>query len=733
MDRSVALCVCMVVALGCSEPAPSAPDTQMLVDTRVEPDTAPDTTTGVDTEETPRDVPEDTEPASDVAEVSDTSADTADVDIPCDDDADCPASLPECLFVPGAGTQRYCREELSDVPIISDVTTDSCPSCEASETCCDGVCVDTQTEGEHCGACGAACRAGELCVDGACSCAGGSACAEGEACCGGSCVADSDAQCQCEGGSTVCGIGEQCCDDQCTDIASSALHCGGCGLTCARPHIGNAFCEQAACTIAFCADGYGDCNGVVDDGCEVDLATELSPLRCGACDVDCRTLEQSTGLAQTCVACDPGDSACEIAQCAATGCAAQSADCDSEPSDCEVKTDDNPQNCGGCGVGCGPAGVCRDSQCDSVVAITGGTSTTCVLRGEGQGVCWGDARFGMLGYDAGGPLKKDAPDMPIDTTEVLQAVAGKGVSFCAITDGGDVVCWGDNTEGQLGGPAPAFADTPIPVSFASLSPTPSGFSLISAGIEHHCASDGGDVYCWGANTQGQLGVPSGSMVKVQGLPSGAVTQLDGGNYHTCAAVGGELSCWGLRSSGQLGPSSLTPPLQVPLPAGEITDVVGGISHTCAVVDAGLKAEAYCWGDNTQGQLGTGNFNDSSPEGAVEQVSLNPACRPEAMASGVRFNCALCVSGQIHCWGSNINGQLGRETLGNEDPRPGPVVKANGSALLADVIGAGNSHVCARERSTGAMWCWGENSSGQLGNGTSTSTEIPQKILAFPSR
>jgi alpha-tubulin suppressor-like RCC1 family protein len=134
--------------------------------------------------------------------------------------------------------------------------------------------------------------------------------------------------------------------------------------------------------------------------------------------------------------------------------------------------------------------------------------------------------------------------------------------------------------------------------------------LLSAAGNHTCAAVNGVASCWGDNAAGQLGdggnvIKGLSALRVKGLPAGPVTAISCGFAHSCAIVGGDVYCWGAGSSGQLGDgksaSSVTPVKVTGLAVGQATDVRGGDSFTCAAVGG----KAYCWGAGGSGQLGNG--------------------------------------------------------------------------------------------------------------------------------
>lgn len=256
-----------------------------------------------------------------------------------------------------------------------------------------------------------------------------------------------------------------------------------------------------------------------------------------------------------------------------------------------------------------------------------------------------------------------------------------------------------------------------------------GVTSVSAGSHHTCAvTADGAATCWGSNFFGQLGNGATSRsneptpVDVAGLASG-VAAISAGDGHTCALMtAGTVKCWGAGGSPGDGTGELaTTPVDVcavganaPCSAGNdnlLTGVVAisaGWNHTCALTDAGgLK----CWGTNQRGELGDGTT--SSPYVPVEVSGLDSGV--SAVASGSEYTCALMSSGAMKCWGINSLGQLGDGTTTSRS-LPADVSGLAGGAIA---VAAGQSHTCA-VTAAGGVDCWGRNDIGQLG-ATTTGT------------
>ena len=302
--------------------------------------------------------------------------------------------------------------------------------------------------------------------------------------------------------------------------------------------------------------------------------------------------------------------------------------------------------------------------------------------------------------------------IPVEAGVIGQAdtlVAG-AAHTCALT-GGVVRCWGSNAYGQLGNGTTTPSTTPVAVLATAGGAPLTGVTSLTAGNYHTCArlSDG-SVRCWGRNTSGQLGIGSTSSrslpTTVKSL-SGA-TLVAGGASHTCARLStGRLKCWGANTYGQLGDRTTTRRL-TPVTVRSLSGaraITAGAWHTCAIVSS--SGLAKCWGRNNYGQLGDGSTSTRHSPVSVKWVS-----RARSIDAGKYHTCAVVGStGYVRCWGRNTYGQLGDGTTTRRLTRVS--VKSLRGATSVD---AGTSHTCARLAS-GRAKCWGLGRSGQLGDGS----------------
>ncbi len=355
-----------------------------------------------------------------------------------------------------------------------------------------------------------------------------------------------------------------------------------------------------------------------------------------------------------------------------------------------------------------------------VATVAAGGEHTCAIGFSGTLKCWGANVYGQLGD--GTTTGRLTPTNVAGPAGGVVALDLGVLHSCATDPAGGLHCWGRNNHGQLGDGTTTNRWTPTPVSGLS-----SGVDAVAAGRDHTCALEaGGTVLCWGDNSHGQLGDGTTTSrltpAPVQGL-SGVVA-IGSGDHHVCAITStGGLKCWGWNIYGQLGyggPAGAgdvrTTPVNVVGLASGVAGVTGGGFHTCAYTTQGA---AFCWGWNLFGQVGDDSTTDRNVPVAVSGLSAGVI----AMATGGTQSCALSTAGALKCWGDNAFGQVGD---GTRIDRHAPVdVVGMGSGVAA--ITAAGDHTCAL---TGQLSCWGLNGFGQLGDGTTTRSYVPVAVVGL---
>lgn len=376
----------------------------------------------------------------------------------------------------------------------------------------------------------------------------------------------------------------------------------------------------------------------------------------------------------------------------------------------------------------------------SFESVSAGDSHTCGISLDGSAYCWGSNNFAQLGGGASAALESHFYPMLVPGDVTFMAISAGGLHTCALDASGAGYCWGANQYGQLGidsdlGPEKCRS-TPCAASATLVSNT-LRFRAIATGWGHTCALTlSGDVYCWGDNGEGQLGndsiaVSTPTPTRVH-LPAGVASiALGAGQWHTCAVSADATAyCWGQNNWGQVGsaakdtcltqdgttqPCSRTPVLAA---AGlGLVTIGGGWGHTCAL---GSDGATYCWGYDGSGQLGVEPDSVSTPcplRAESKQCSLQPVRAAGnlafvALTVGGSHSCGLLENGEAYCWGGHRLGQLGDCSLRDYSSVPRPVCGGHRYSLLS----AGSGHTCAVAVNHDA-YCWGPNDSGELGSAT----------------
>lgn len=333
-----------------------------------------------------------------------------------------------------------------------------------------------------------------------------------------------------------------------------------------------------------------------------------------------------------------------------------------------------------------------------------GGGSSCGIGTDSKVWCWGT--HGVTGDRA-------VPGKPIGDQTV--SALSTNAHTCAIS-AGTVICWGLNSNGQLGDNSHTNRSTPAPIS-SSLS-----FTTVSTGSAHTCAlSTAGDIYCWGSSADGRLGDGSGytGLAPIKVAATVSFTAVSAGRAHTCAiATSGDAYCWGINNAGQLGNGSFSSSATPALVTGglKFTAISAGDSHTCGTAATGV----YCWGDNTFGQIG----NASTVSSATGPTAVKNSSTFVTVAAGGFHTCALASDGKAFCWGDNSTGELGDPDFPAERARV-PIAVTGGFTFKSIAVGGGADasdyyygpvafgYSCAITTG-GIAYCWGHNGQGELG-------------------
>lgn len=351
-----------------------------------------------------------------------------------------------------------------------------------------------------------------------------------------------------------------------------------------------------------------------------------------------------------------------------------------------------------------------DMDTDWGTLIDLGDASGCAQKKSGALFCWGDGSSGQTGLP-GDESPKLAPAQVGQDTDWIAVSSGFRFT-CGIRQSKELYCWGSNARAATG--LGFVSDRVNPTSVSA----ETDWERVDVQLDNGCGiRAGGNLYCWGRNAFGHLGDGT-NVTRVAPVQIGAGkvwTRVAVGRIHTCAlgSEGGAAAvpyCWGFDSNQELGNGSATTNQSTPMPVtttmGSTTpwlELAAGLNHTCGVRQDNTL---WCWGRNASGQLGDGTTT-ARPD-PVQITSPAPAGWLDVVASG-DFTCGLRDGGALYCWGSNTAGQLGQMDVVSPVSTP-KIVPGTYTA-----VDAGGGHACG-VRQDGTLACWGRNSSSELGLG-----------------
>lgn len=347
------------------------------------------------------------------------------------------------------------------------------------------------------------------------------------------------------------------------------------------------------------------------------------------------------------------------------------------------------------------------------------------LAGDGHAVLsWGDNTFYELGNGttASSALYGGVSGL---VSGAVQVAAGSEFALALMSDG-TVWAWGYGGDGELGNGARAISGTPVQVTGLT------GVVQVAAGCDHSLAllSDG-TVWAWGSDSVGQLGDGGTgpyqlTAVEVTGMTG--VTKISAGcGFSLALRSDGTVWGWGVNSSGELG-NGTTAGSPVPVQVAglsRVTDIAAGIDAALAKGTNGITSlsEIWAWGHNDSGQIGDGTLTDRL---TPEQVTGIGTPFIAGIAAGNGYAVVLGTDGSVWGWGRDDLGQLGNAPTTSQVTRP---IQTIGTGSGITQISAGQLHALALE-SNGTVLAWGDNSAGELGDGSTASATGPVQVTGL---
>lgn len=540
--------------------------------------------------------------------------------------------------------------------------------CDDATTLCGASCIDTTTDATSCGECDRVCPPADngspICADSACD----------FVCIGDFLDCDDDAASDDTDGCEI-------------DSANDPMNCGACGRICEG---GNAdwTCSSGLCEVDECEPRFADCGPGL--GCETDTRSDSN--HCGACGEVCDGM---------CVdgVCDPfvdGDGGvrhtCALRLSGEVWCWGES---------------ENGQTGQGIVLRATSPAPVVDSDDTPLLAsvVTCGENFSCAISEDRASVhCWGQGDFRNLGdgtnNSSSNPVQVVSDDPDFGTSPFVD-VSGGFRTMCALDELGRVFCWGDNTTENL-----VAGREAIPGGTTSYQPRALEVSLpepateLAVGVRFGCALlDDETVVCWGRPGFGVLGQgdddPVAGPTRVPGLSG--VTRMEAGQTSVCAIASGDLFCWGRNVRGTLGlldTADRNSPARVI--EGGVRDVALTREGGCAITDDGV----FCWGRRAEGCVGDGAFTPSQLGPLrIDDLPGSSIGSATELFAGSDHVCAIS-GGRTHCWGSDAFGQLGIDDSANQ-LTPRPIAGAD----VVTQIGGGSRHSCVIDG--GALLCFGD--------------------------
>lgn len=384
-------------------------------------------------------------------------------------------------------------------------------------------------------------------------------------------------------------------------------------------------------------------------------------------------------------------------------------------------------------------GVAYASPHATAVQVVAGANHTLVRLSNGEVWAWGSNSHGQLGVNPSSISSNSTPERVHLNGNATYIAAGHNSSYAIV--GGRLYAWGSNSHGQLGVLVGSLTNnrrhTP-----AQVTGLPSGLTQVVAGEAHVLTRAGSEVWAFGRNDQGQAAVNRHDStvlpMRTDGTGNTAFAISAGANHSLSINHSSALWGAGLNSELQIARPSSTLSVSQYLNWGQdwisqsVTMAAGGNNFTLALVGSNVFAYSTSTLNGIVGHSGTPTFA-SSDRRASNGSALNHYIDDSNqsinfIAAGHNHALAVNTAGAVFAWGNNNHGQLGNGTFNSTTPNNFRPVRVNASGFptVTSVAGGGTHSVAIGNN--GSLWAWGGNASGQLGNGTTTASTTPVQIL-----
>ncbi|MFA6867602.1 MAG: hypothetical protein WCR54_08845, partial [Clostridia bacterium] len=327
---------------------------------------------------------------------------------------------------------------------------------------------------------------------------------------------------------------------------------------------------------------------------------------------------------------------------------------------------------------------------------------------------WGRNNDGQLGNYT--TTNKIYPSAISVSGTVFTSIATCNYSSMAISNTGEIYTWGNNKYGQLGDGSTSSVCNPIKRNLTGVK-----FTKATGGLYSITAlNEDGEYFYWGQNSNGQYGNGSSLVLEPKPIETSVeyVKVLSGLDYTIALSTEGYIYTWGSNYYGQLGDGTTTNRTEpYRITSGRFIDISAGYYSSAAI---NADGDIYTWGRNNSGQLGNGTLNNKSIP-----TKVNGSIKFQKVSCGEQHTLALSYEGDIYSWGRNDEGQLGNNSLSMEKSP----IKITVTDKVFDQVSAGQNFSMALSKD-GYVYCWGDNSYGQIGNDSTTNQKTPLLVSSL---